>query len=151
MHVIAQRRHRVYRIDDVFAKIPRMRSCEAHPANAGNFGHRSQELSEALLPCRIAIGIHILSKQLNFGIAELGHLPRLRQHGLRCPAALFAARERYYAVSAKLVAAFNNGDVSAMRIGTGCELGLETLVGFAVVESGDARALPCLELRFYLN
>ncbi len=53
-------------------------------------------------------------------------------------AALFAARVRDDAVGAELVAAFDDGDVAAVGIGARGELGLEGLVGLAVVEAGDA-------------
>ena len=52
--------------------------------------------------------------------------------------ALFAARVRNDAVGAELVAAFDDGDVAAMRVGARGELGVEGLVGLAVVQAGDA-------------
>ena len=53
-------------------------------------------------------------------------------------AALLAARVRHHAVGAELVAAFDDGDVAAVGVLAGGELGLEGLVGLAVVEAGDA-------------
>ena len=53
-------------------------------------------------------------------------------------AALFAARVRDDAVGAELVAAFDDGDVSAVGILARGEFGFECLVGLPVVEAGDA-------------
>ena len=75
---------------------------------------------------------------------------RLVQHGGRGPAALFAARVRNHAVGAELVAALDDGDVSAMRIGARGKLRLEGLVGLAVVEPGNA-LLPSLQPRQHLR
>ena len=121
---------------------PKSRGCEVVKRTRrmpGNFAHRRQQFGESLLPCRIFVGIHVLAEQLNFGVAEIGHLPGFRQDGIRSPAALLAAGEGNHAVGAELVAAFDDGDVAAVRVGAGGEFGFEAFVGLAVVEPGDAR------------
>jgi hypothetical protein len=99
---------------------------------------RGWEFGEGSLPCRVFEGIHVLAQKLDFRIAEIAHLAGFGEHRVGGAAALFAARVRHHAIRAELVAAFDDGDVSAMRIGAGGEFGLEALVGFAVVESGNA-------------
>ena len=79
-----------------------------------------------------------MPEQLNVGISGVSHAPGFVEHRLRSAAALFAAGVRHHAVGAKLVAAFDDGDVSAMGIGAGGEFGFEGLVGLAVVEPGNA-------------
>ena len=115
----------------------------------GSLSHRRQQFREGLLPCRIFVGIHVLAQQLDFGVAKIGHLPGFGQNGVRTPAAFLAAGKRDHAVGAELVAAFDDGDVAAMRIGAGSEFGLEAFVGFAVVKPG--RALPCFDLNQHLR
>src|SRR3989442_1565900 len=115
-----------------------MRSRKPDSSDPRNFSHGSQQFSEALLPCRIAIGIHILAQQLDFAIADIGHLPRFGQHGIRSPAALLAASVRHHAERAELVTSLNNCDVAAVGVRAGGEFSLETLVGLAVVQPGYA-------------
>src|SRR5438105_9724697 len=50
----------------------------------------------------------------------------------------------------KTIASFDDGDVAAMRIGASRELGLEALVGLAVVEPGHT-VVPCLDLHQHLR
>ncbi len=69
---------------------------------------------------------------------ELGDALGFGEDGGGGAAALFAARVRHDAVGAELVAAFDDGDVAAVGVGAGGELGVEGLVGLAVVEAGDA-------------
>src|SRR2546425_12348647 len=109
---------------------------EAHALDARNFRDGAEEFSECPLPCRIFIGIYVLAEKLNFGVAEISHLPGFCEHGIRSPAAFFAAREWNDAVGAKLVAALDDGDISAMWIAARSELGFETLVGLAIVKAG---------------
>src|SRR5207247_8473334 len=78
-----------------------------------------------------------------------GHVARFGEYRTRSPAALFAASEGHNAVGAKLVAALDDGDISAMRIAARGELGLKAFVGFAIVEAG--RPLPCLDLDQHLR
>src|SRR5439155_965726 len=100
-------------------------------------------------PCRIFIRLYVLSEELNFGVAEIGHLVGFGEHGIRSPAAFFSASERHDAVGAELVTAFDDGDVSAMRIAARRKLGFEALVGLAIVEAG--RPLPFLDLDQHLR
>src|SRR4029077_17440821 len=64
-------------------------------------------------------------------------------------APLFPTSEGDDAVGAELVAAFDDGDVSTMRIGARRELSLETFIGLTVVES--CRAFPCFDLDQHLR
>ena len=150
MHVVAKRGNVVDSLHNVAGEISGMRSSETHAANPRDLAYCREKIGEGFLARGIEIGIYILPKQLNFGIALLSHAPRFRQHRVRCPAALFAARVRHHAVGAELVAAFDNGDVSAMRIGAGGELGLKGQIGLAIVQTGDAR-VPCFQLHQHLR
>ena len=150
VHVVAKGRYGVDGVHDVAAEVARVRSGEAHAADAWNFADRGQQFGERLLPCRILVGIHVLAEQLNFGVAEIGHLAGFGEHGVGCAAALFAAREGHHAVGAELVAAFDDGDVAAVRVGARGEFGFEALVGLAVVEAGDV-AVPCFNLHQHLR
>ena len=51
---------------------------------------------------------------------------------------LLAARVRHHAIRAELVAALDDGDVAAMLVRARGELGVERLVGLAIVQPGDA-------------
>ena len=95
-------------------------------------------MSSFSVPCRIFVRIHVLAEQLNFGVAEIGHLAGFGEDRVGSAAAFFSAGEGDDAVGAEFVAAFDDGDVSAMRIGAGGEFGFEAFVGFAIVEAGDA-------------
>ncbi len=120
---------------------PKSRGCEVVKRTRlipGDFAYCGQQFCECLLPCRIFVGIHVLAEQLNFRVAEIGHLAGFGEHRVGGAAAFFSAGEGDDAVGAEFVAAFDDGDVSAMRIGAGGEFGFETFVGFAIVESGDA-------------
>jgi len=67
---------------------------------------------------------------LNFGIAEVGHLAGFGEDGVGGAAAFFAAGEGDDAVGAEFVAAFDDGDVSAMGVGAGGEFGFENIRQF---------------------
>ena len=125
-------------LHDVAGKVARVAGGKAYAPNARHLAHGSQQFREAPLPFRVAIAVHVLAQQLNLGVAQVGDAPRLFQHGGRGAAALFAARVRHHAVGAELVAAFDDGDVAAVGILPGGELGLEGLFGLAVVEAGNA-------------
>ena len=139
MHVIAERRDGVDGVHNVLGEVARMRSGEAHAADSGNLADGRQQFRKDLLVRGIGVGIHVLAEQLNVGVSGIGHAAGFGQHRIRGAAALFAAGVRHHAVGAELVAAFDDGDVSAMRIAAGGELGVEGLVGLAIVEAGDAR------------
>src|SRR5438309_6756300 len=83
--------------------------------------------------CWIFVGIYVLSEKLNFGVTEVGHLAGFCENRIRSPAAFFAAREWNDAVSAKLVAALNDGDISSVRVCARGKLSFEAFVGLAIV------------------
>ena len=80
MHVVAERRHRVNGFDYIASKVARVRGGKAHAPDAGNFAYSRQQFSEGPLPCRILVGIHVLTQQLNFRVAEIGHLTSLGEN-----------------------------------------------------------------------
>src|ERR1039458_5424506 len=145
MHMVTERRDRINRIDDVLGKVPRMRGGEANPADARQFPDGSQQFGESLSSGRVVVRIYVLPEQLNVGVAGVGHAGGFAKHRLRGAAALFAASVRHHTIGAELIAAFNDGDVSPMRVGAGGELGLESLVGLAIVKPGDATS-PSFDL-----
>src|SRR5205823_5296803 len=108
-----------------------------------------QQLRKGLFAGRITIGIYVLPQELNVGVARLGHATGFLEHRMGGTAALFTAGVRHDTEGAEFVAAFDDGDVSALRIAAGGELGLESLVGLAVIESGYS-PVPCLELDKHL-
>ena len=138
MNMVAKRRHGIDGFHNIAGKIARMRRRETHAPNSRHLANRRQQLREAHLARRIAIRIHILPEQLDVRIASVGHPPRFSQHGVGRPAALFAARIRNHAVGAELVAAFDDGDVAAMRVAARGEFRLKRLIGLPVVQAGDA-------------
>ena len=98
-------------------KIIGMRSGEAHATNTGNGGDGAEQVHEFPLARRgIAIGIHRLAEQLNFGVAGIGEAAGFGEHGVAGAAAFGAARVRDDAVGAGVIAAFDNGDVGAQAI-----------------------------------
>src|ERR1035441_6120071 len=72
---------------------PKSRGCEVetHAPDAGNFSHGGQQLGKSFsgsrIPFRILVRIHVLPEQLNFRVAEIGHLARFGEHRLRGAAA----------------------------------------------------------------
>src|SRR5207244_13151299 len=115
-----------------------MRCREADAFDARNFCDGGKQFGKRPLfygraACRIFVGIYVLAEQLNFRVAEIGHLARFGENRTRSPAALFAAREWHNAVGAKFVAAFDDGDVVAMGSAACGELGLKGLVGLSTV------------------
>src|SRR5947207_7203652 len=110
-----------------------MRCREADAFDARNFSDGGEEFGEGLLfygraACRIFVGIYVLAEQLNFRVAEIGHLASFGEHGIRSPATLFSPSERHDAAGAKLVAALDDGDVSAVRVRARGKLSFEALV-----------------------
>ena len=123
---------------------PKSRGCEVVNRTRripGNLPDGSQQFSKDFLPCRIFIGIHVLAEQLNFGVSQVRHLARFCQHRIRGPAALLATRKGHNAVGAKLVAAFDDRDVSAMGIRARREFGFKALVGLRGRSSPGSLAL----------
>src|SRR5947209_2822451 len=117
---------------------------ETHPLDAENFPDGNQQFGKALLSSRITVRIHVLPEELNFRIAEISELAGFSKNRSGSTAALFSTSKRDDTVRAELVAAFNDSDVAAMRVGTGGVLGFEAVFGVAVIEPGGA--VPCLNL-----
>ncbi len=129
MHVIADRRHRIDRLNNLARKIIRMRSGKTHPPNPRHIRHRAQQIHKTpAARSGIAIRIHRLSQQLNFGVARVGQPPRLSQHRFARPAAFRPARARHHAVRAGIIAAFNDRDVGAQQTVAPGDLRLKSLV-----------------------
>ena len=84
VYVVAECGNSVDGFDDVASEVARMRCGEAHYANPRHFAHRGQQFRERFpstrLPCRIFIRIHVLAEQLNFRVAEIGHLARFGEY-----------------------------------------------------------------------
>src|ERR1035438_457076 len=114
MHVVAERRDRINRVDDVLGEVPWMRGGEANPADARQFPDGSQQFGESLSSGRVVVRIYVLPEQLNVGVAGAGHAGGFVKHRPRGAAALFAASVRHHAIGAELIAALDNGNVSAM-------------------------------------
>jgi len=117
MDVIAEHWIVVDGINDILDEIARMGRGEAHAANAIHFTHRAQQPCEVEAGRRgIAIAIDVLPQELDFSVAHAGQLASFREHAFAGAAALGTAREGHHAVRAGFVAAFDDGDVGAMRI-----------------------------------
>ena len=141
-------------MDDVTAEIARVRRREAHAFDSGNCSDGGEQFGEGLLfygraACRIFVGIYVLAEELNFGVAEVGHLAGFGENRIRGTAALFSPREWHNAVGAELVTTFDDRDVAAVRVRARGKFRFETFVGLAIVEPG--RALPCLDLNQHLR
>ena len=67
----------VDRLHNVPRKVPRMAGGKPHPPDARHLAHGRQQFSEAPLPFRVAVAVHVLAQQLNLGIAQVGNPPRL--------------------------------------------------------------------------
>ena len=138
MHMIAQRRIRVDRVDDLAHEIARMGSGEAHPADTFRPAHLVQEPGE--IPSRrrwIAIAVDVLAQQLDFAIARARELGRFRDYRRAGAATLRPSRERHHAIGAGFVAALNDGDIGAMRIVAAGERRFKRQVGIQA-QAGDA-------------
>ncbi len=138
MHVIAEHRIVVDGVDDFLDEIARVRRGEAHAPDAIHFAHGSQQARE--IPTggrRIAIAVYVLAQQLDFDVAHASQLARFVQHALAGAAALRPARERHHAIGARFVAAFDDGDVGAVRIVAPGERRFERLIVIQA-QAGDA-------------
>ena len=150
MDVVAEGRVGVDGLDDLAGKVARMAGGEANAANARDLANGDKQFGEGQLPFRVPVAVDVLAKQLNLGVAEVGDAAGLGKNRGAGPAALLAARIRDHAVGTELVAALDDGDVAAVGVLAGGELGLEGLVGLAVIEAGDS-GLPCLEADEHLG
>ena len=138
MDVVAEGGGGVDGLDDVAGEVAGVRGGEAHAADAGEFAYGYEELGEGHAAGWVAVGVDVLAEELDFGEAEVDHLASFDEDGSGGAGALLAAGVGDDAVGAELVAALDDGDVAAVRVGAGGELGLEGEVGLAVVEAGDA-------------
>src|ERR1019366_1041293 len=138
MHMVAQRWNRIDRINYIFGEITRMRGGETHAPNASDLPDGREQLRERHPARWIAIRVYVLPEQLDLGEARVGHPPRLGQDGRRSSAAFLTAGVRHHAVCTELVAAFDDGDVSAMRVCPRRELSVERLLSLPAVQAGDA-------------
>ena len=114
-------------------KITRMGSGKAHAPHAGHLRHARQQLRKA--PARrrrVPPGIHDLAQNLDLRVtgvhqaAALGDNLRARAAALRPP------RHGHHAEGAALVAAFDDGQISAEAVVAAGELGLKTILGVEV-------------------
>ena len=135
VHVIAKRGHVVHGLDDLAREVARVRGGKAHAADALH-ACRPRPAARRRCACRQdrPIGVHVLPEQLNLRQAGSAHAGEPRRGRSEGAAALASARVGHHAVGAELVAALDDGDVSAMRVDARGELGLEGLFGLAVVE-----------------
>src|SRR5580658_6363673 len=107
MDVIAKRGIFLNRVDDFLDEIARVRGGEADAADAGDLADVVEQRRE--VPGggrRIAVAVHVLAEQLNFGVAGRGDLPGFGDYRSAGAAALRPASERDHAVGAGFVAAF---------------------------------------------
>src|ERR1700719_906199 len=117
MYVIAPDRIFVDGVYDFFDEIARVRGGEAHSPDAIDLTHGAQQPGE--VPAgrrRVAIAIDVLAEELDFEIARACQIARFLQHAFAGTAALRAACKRDHAIGAGFVAAFDDSDVSAVRI-----------------------------------
>src|SRR5579862_7430546 len=137
MDMVAEGREGVDGLDNVAGEVARVAGGEADAANPRHLPYGRQEFGEAELAFRVAVAVHVLAEELDLGVAGIGDATRFGQHRSGGPAALLAARIGHHAVGAELVAALDDGDVAAIGVLPGGKFGFESLVGLAVVESGD--------------
>src|ERR1700747_3477977 len=115
--MVANRHIRIHCRNYVRSKIPRMRSRKSHTANPWQLGRFDQQFAKThFARRRIGVRIDGLAQKLHFAIAEIGELLELGQDATAIAAALGSARERHHAVSARLVAALDDGQISAPGI-----------------------------------
>ncbi len=136
--VVAEGGYGVDDFDDVAGEVSGVAGGESDATDAGNLADGSEQLGEGTRALGVAVAVDILAEELDFGVAAVGDAACLFENGVGASAALLAACVGDDAVGAELVAAFDDGDVGAVRIFPGGELGFKGLVSLAVVESGDA-------------
>ena len=77
VNVIAEHRILVDGVDDVLDEIARVRSGEAHAADAVDFAHGAQQTRKIPTGRRwIAIAVDVLAEQLDFGVAHSRQVAR---------------------------------------------------------------------------
>ena len=85
----------------------------------------------------IAIAVHVLAQQLDFGVARRGQRARFVEDAFAGAAALRPPRERHHAIRAGFVAAFDDRDIRAMRVVAPRVGRVEGIVGIQA-QPGDA-------------
>src|SRR5579871_629152 len=138
MDVVAEGGGGIDSLDDVAGEVARVRGGEADAADARDVADGGEEFGEGHAAGGVAPGVDVLAQELDVGVAKVGHLAGFDEDGGGGAGALFAPGVGDDAVGAELVAAFDDGDVAAVRVGAGGEVGLEGEIGLAVVEAGDA-------------
>ena len=114
VNLVAQGGMGIDGLDDVGSEVSRMRSGEPHAPHAWNFGHAREQFRKA--PAgrrRIPPGIHDLAQNLDFRVTRVHQAAGLGHNLLARTAALRAARHGHNAERAALVAAFDDGQISA--------------------------------------
>ena len=97
MHMIAQRRIGIDRVDNRLRKVPGMRCGKAHTADAGDAAHLVQQRGKIPACGRgIAVAVHVLANELDLRISGIGELCRFANHRGAGAASLGATRERDY-------------------------------------------------------
>jgi len=138
MDVVAEGRNGVDDVDDIAGEIAGMRGGKADALDAVDLTDRGEKLREGAFAGWIPVAIDVLAEELDFCEARLSDSLGFGEDRGAGAAALFAARVGDDAVGAELIAAFDDRDVAAVGVGAGGELGIEGLIGLAVVEAGDA-------------
>src|SRR5690242_4921924 len=150
MNVVAERGVVVDGVNDVFDEVARVRSDETNAADAVDFPDGAEQAGE--VPAggrRIAVAVYVLAEKLDLDVAYLRQFARFLQDAFAGPAALRPPRERHNTIGARFVAAFDDGDVRAMRIIAAGERGFESFVGIEN-QAGDA-AVAGFELHQHLG
>src|SRR5579872_1176894 len=126
MNVVAKHRRRVNGFDDVAREIVGMRSHKADASNSGDFCNGAEQFDEAHVPWRgIAIRVDSLAEELDFGVAAVDQAPDFVENRGAGATALRTARVRHDAISARVVAALDDGQISAEGIVAGGNFGFE--------------------------
>src|SRR3954454_4963258 len=127
-----------------------MGRCEADSAHSRDLCDSNKQFSKRPLSSRIAIRVHVLPEKLNLAVSAVDQALGFVQNRIKGPAALLAASIRNDAVGTELVAAFDDRDVTAIRIRPDRERCVKRLIGLAVIESSDT-PLPCFDLNQHLG
>jgi hypothetical protein len=138
MDVVAEGGDGVDDVDDVAGEVAGVRGGKADALNARDFAYGGEEFGEGALAGGIMVAVDVLAQELDLGEARLGDALGFGEDGGGGAGAFFSAGVGNDAVGAEFVAAFDDGNVAAVGVGAGGELGVEGLVGLAVVEAGDA-------------
>src|SRR6185437_8237375 len=126
MNVVAESGGRVDGVDDVAREIVGMRSHKAHAANPGDFRNGAQQFHKSEMPRRgIAIRVDSLAEELDFGVAAVDKAADFVEDSGAGAAALRTARVRHDAISARVVAALDDGQIGAKGIVAWRDFGFE--------------------------